>query len=57
VASSRRRGNERRYHLRREFLEHAHRPRDVPVAEMDHIEIGGAESPFRHDLDEPTVAQ
>ena len=38
-ASSRKRWEERRRHLRREFLEHTHGPRDVTIAEMDHPEM------------------
>ena len=34
--SRRKRWKERRRHLRREFLEHPHRPRDVTIAQMDH---------------------
>src|ERR1700730_6207612 len=55
--SSRKRWKECRCHLCREFLEHAHRPRDVAVAEMDHPEMEDGEAPYRHDLDEPAVAQ
>src|SRR5216684_3453860 len=50
-------GEERRRHLGREFLEHAHGPRDVTVAQMNQPEMEIAEMPIRHDLDEPAVAQ
>src|SRR6266404_9963200 len=56
-ASSRKRWEERRRHLRREFLEHTHGPRDVTIAKMDHAEMEDGEAPSRHDLDEPPVAQ
>jgi cation diffusion facilitator CzcD-associated flavoprotein CzcO len=44
-------------HLYREFLEHAHRTRDVPVAQVNHRKIKYAEVPLRHDLNKPPVAQ
>src|SRR6266851_5420970 len=50
-------GEERRRHLRREFLEYAHRTRCVPFAGMDHGEVDGAEAPIRHHFDEPSIAQ
>jgi hypothetical protein len=53
----RKNGKKRRRHLRSEFLEDAHRPWDVPVAEMDHREIESGQAPLRHDLDEPPVTQ
>src|SRR6266851_542247 len=56
-ASSRKGWEERRRHLRREFLEYTHGPRDVTIAKMDHPEMEDGEVPSRHDLDEPPVAQ
>src|SRR5580700_5667073 len=44
-------------HVRREILKHAHGPWDVTIAEMDRPEMEDAEAPFRHDLDEPPIAQ
>ena len=41
----------------REFLENAHRPSEVAIANMDYPEIKGGEVPLRHDLDKPAVAQ
>ena len=47
---------QRRCHSGREFLEQPHRPLHVAVAEMDQRKVLGAEAPFRHDFDEPSVA-
>src|SRR5713226_8308323 len=56
-SSSRKRWKDCRRHLRREFLEHTHGPRDVTIANGDHPEMEDGEVPSRHDLDEPPVAQ
>src|SRR5882762_5881145 len=55
--SSRKSWEEGRRHLRREFLEYTHGPRDVTIAKMDHPEMEDGEVPSRHHLDEPPVAQ
>ena len=55
-ALSRKRWKKRWRHLYREFLEHAHRPRDVPVAQVNDRKIKDAEVPLRHDLDKAPVA-
>jgi hypothetical protein len=47
ASSSRKRWKERRPHLGREFLEHAHGPRDVAVAQMNQPEMEIAEMPIR----------
>src|SRR6266404_1577787 len=44
-ASSRKRWEERRRHLRREFLEDTHGPRDVTISKMDHPEMEDGEAP------------
>jgi hypothetical protein len=55
-ALSRKRWKKRWRHLYREFLEHAHRPRDVPVAQVDDRKIKDAEVPLRYDLNKAPVA-
>jgi hypothetical protein len=45
------------HHLYREFLEHAHDPREIAIAEMDYREIESVKAPLRHDLDESPITQ
>lgn len=51
----RQRRKQRSRHLSREFLEYAYRTRVVSIARVNHRQIKGAEVPFGHNLDEPTV--
>jgi hypothetical protein len=43
--------------LYRKFLEHAHWPRDVPVAQVNDGKIEDTEAPPRHHLNEAAVAK
>src|SRR6516225_5206139 len=54
--SGRQRWKQRPHHMGRDFLEHAHRARDVSIAGVNHPQVKGAEMPFGHNLDELTVA-